>query len=111
MIPNPWVIIGAILVAVSVYFYGHHKGWDDRDIEMQAEIAVKNEEARTKEQELAKQLNEQSSKLLEANNVINEKQSSLGLRLPQGLLIRQSAHLDHESLMPDYSLLQFQYVF
>ena len=51
MIPNPWVIIGAILVAVSVYFYGHHKGWDDRDIEMQAEIAVKNEEARTKEQE------------------------------------------------------------
>ncbi len=31
MIPNPWVILGAILVAVSVYFYGHHKGWDERD--------------------------------------------------------------------------------
>jgi len=28
----------------------------DRDIEMQAEIAVKNEEARLKEQELAKQI-------------------------------------------------------
>ena len=86
MIPNPWVIIGAILVAVSVYFYGHHKGWDDRDIEMQAEIAVKNEEARTKEQELAKQLNEQSSKLLEANNVINEKQSSLDRAIRAGKL-------------------------
>ena len=84
MIPNPWVIIGAILVAVSVYFYGHHKGWDDRDIEMQAEIATKNEEARTKEQELAKQLNEQSSKLLEANNVINEKQSSLDRAIRAG---------------------------
>jgi flagellar capping protein FliD len=84
MIPNPWMILGAILVAVSVYFYGHHKGWDDRDIEMQAEIAVKNEEARVKEQELAKQLNEQSSKLLEANNAITEKQSSLDRAIRSG---------------------------
>jgi hypothetical protein len=84
MIPNPWVILGAILVAVSVYFYGHHKGWDERDAEMQAEIAVKNEESRVKEQELAKQLNEQSSKLLEANNAITEKQSSLDRAIRAG---------------------------
>jgi len=84
MIPNPWVILGAILVAVSVYFYGHHKGWDERDAEMQAEIAIKNEESRTKEQELAKQLNEQSSKLLEANNAISEKQSSLDRAIRAG---------------------------
>ncbi len=78
------MILGAILVAVSVYFYGHPKGWDDRDIEMQAEIAVKNEESRVKEQELAKQLNEQSSKLLEANNAITEKQSSLDRAIRAG---------------------------
>jgi hypothetical protein len=84
MIPNPWVILGAILVAVSVYFYGHHKGWDDRDIEMQAEIAVKNEEARIKEQELTKQLNENSTKLMEANNAITEKQSSLDRAIRAG---------------------------
>jgi hypothetical protein len=84
MIPNPWVILGAILVAVSVYFYGHHKGWDDRDIEMQAEIAVKNEEARVKEQELTKQLNENSTKLMEANNAITEKQSSLDRAIRAG---------------------------
>ena len=84
MIPNPWMILGAILVAVSVYFYGHHKGWDERDAEMQAEIAVKNEESRVKEQELAKQLNEQSSKLLEANNAITEKQSSLDRAIRAG---------------------------
>ena len=84
MIPNPWMILGAILVAVSVYFYGHHKGWDERDAEMQAEIAVKNEESRVKEQELAKQLNEQSSKLLEANNAISEKQSSLDRAIRAG---------------------------
>ena len=84
MIPNPWMILGAILVAVSVYFYGHHKGWDDRDIEMQAEIAVKNEEARVKEQELTKQLNENSPKLQEANNAITEKQSSLDRAIRAG---------------------------
>lgn len=84
MIPNPWVILGAILVAVSVYFYGHHKGWDDRDIEMQAEIAVKNEEARVKEQELTKQLNDNSTKLMEANNAITEKQSSLDRAIRAG---------------------------
>ena len=98
MIPNPWVILGAILVAVSVYFYGHHKGWDDRDIEMQAEIAVKNEEARVKEQELTKQLNENSTKLQEANNAITEKQSSLDrairagrLRLPSTSCVQASS--------------------
>ena len=98
MIPNPWVILGAILVAVSIYFYGHHKGWDERDAEMQAEIAVKNEESRVKEQELAKQLNEQSSKLLEANNAITEKQSSLDrairagrVRLPSTSCIQTSS--------------------
>ena len=84
MIPNPWMILGAICVAVSVYFYGHHKGWDERDAEMQVEIAVKNEESRVKEQELAKQLNDQSSKLLEANNAITEKQSSLDRAIRAG---------------------------
>ena len=84
MIPNPWMILGAIFVAVSVYFYGHHRGWDERDAEMQAEIAVKNEESRVKEQELAKQLNDQSSKLLEANNAISEKQSSLDRAIRAG---------------------------
>jgi hypothetical protein len=98
MIPNPWMILSAILVAVSVYFYGHHKGWDERDAEMQAEIAVKNEESRVKEQELAKQLNENSTKLQEANNAITEKQSSLDrairagrVRLPSTSCIQTSS--------------------
>lgn len=97
MIPNPWVILGVLLALAGFYGYGHHKGWVERDAEMQAEIAVKNEEARTKEQELAKQLNDQSSKLLEANNVINEKQSSLDrairagrVRLPSSSCVQTS---------------------
>ena len=84
MIPNPWVILGVLLALAGFYGYGHHRGWDDRDIEMQAEIAVKNEEARVKEQELTKQLNENSTKLQEANNAITEKQSSLDRAIRAG---------------------------
>jgi len=84
MIPNPWLILGVLLALAGFYGYGHHRGWDDRDIEMQAEIAVKNEEARVKEQELTKQLNENSTKLMEANNAITEKQSSLDRAIRAG---------------------------
>ena len=97
MIPNPWVILGVLLSLAGFYGYGHHKGWVDRDIEMQSEIAVKNEEARTKEQELTKQLNENSTKLQEANNAITEKQSSLDrairagrVRLPSSSCVQTS---------------------
>jgi hypothetical protein len=86
MIPNPWVILGVLLALAGFYGYGHHKGWADRDIEMQSEIAVKNEEARVKEQELTKQLNENSTKLQEANNAITEKQSSLDRAIRAGRL-------------------------
>ena len=84
MIPNPWMILGAILVAVSVYFYGHHTGWVERDFEMQAEIGKKNEESRAKEQEMSTKLNEQSSKLQEANNVLDQKQSALDRAIRAG---------------------------
>ena len=84
MIPNPWVILGVLLALAGFYGYGHHKGWAERDAEMQAEIAVKNEESRVKEQELTKQLTENSTKLMEANNAITEKQSSLDRAIRAG---------------------------
>ncbi len=74
---NPYFIIAAMIAVGGAYGYGHHVGWGDRDAEMQVEIAKKNDEAREKETQLAQQLNEQSTKLSEANNVINQKQSSL----------------------------------
>ena len=97
---NPWMIIGAIVMAVSVYFYGHHKGWAERDQEMQAEIAVKNEEARTKEQELTKQLNDNSTKLQEANNAINEKQSALERAIRAGRVRLPSSCVQASSSAP-----------
>jgi hypothetical protein len=83
---NPWLIIGVLVALGSFYSYGHHKGWVERDAEMQSEIAQKNEEARAKEQELTKQLNDNSSKLQEANNAISEKQTSLDRAIRAGSL-------------------------
>ena len=87
---NPYFIIGAMIAVGGAYGYGHHVGWGDRDAEMQVEIAKKNEEAREKETQLAQQLNEQSSKLSEANNVINQKQSSLDRAIRDGRLRLQT---------------------
>ena len=81
---NPWVILAVFLAFFGFYGYGHHVGWVDRDTEMQIEIASKNEESRAKEQELTKQLNDQSYKLQEANNAISEKQSSLNKLISAG---------------------------
>jgi len=83
---NPWLIVGVLVALGSFYGYGHHKGWVERDAEMQSEIAQKNEEARLKEQELNKQLNDNSTKLQEANNAITEKQSSLDRAIRSGSL-------------------------
>jgi len=83
---NPWLIIGVLVALSGFYTYGHHKGWVERDAEMQSEIAQKNEEARAKEQELTKQLNDNSTKLQEANNAISEKQTSLDRAIRAGSL-------------------------
>ena len=58
---------------------------------MQAEIAIKNEESREKERVLNEKLNENSSKLQEANNAINEKQSALDRAIRAGRVRLPSA--------------------
>jgi len=85
-LPNPWFILGAISVATSAYFWGHHKGWDARDQEMQAQIAKLNEESRTKEQELSKSVNEKSYALRKANDEITKKQSDISKLVDAGSL-------------------------
>jgi cell division protein FtsB len=41
---NPWVILGAIAVAFSVYLYGHHAGYAKKEQEDRLLIAQKNSE-------------------------------------------------------------------
>ena len=83
-LPNPYVILGAIVVAIGLYFYGHHEGWRERDLEMQAEIAKKNEEARKTEEKLTEQVNQTASKLQEANDVVTQKQTALDRAIRSG---------------------------
>jgi hypothetical protein len=66
------------------YKYGHSNGWDQRDAEMQIEIARKNEEARAKEQEMAKAVADKETELRKANNVIAKKQTDLNSAIRAG---------------------------
>ena len=85
-IPKAYLILAALVAAISIYFFGHHKGWVQRDLEMQVEIAKKNEESRAKEQALSQQINDTSSKLLEANNVLDKKSTDLDRAIRAGRL-------------------------
>ena len=82
--PNPWMIIGVICVVLGTYKYGTHEGYKERDAEMQQEIARLNQASRAKEQKLAEDLNQTSSQLKEANDVVNQKQSSLDAAIRSG---------------------------
>ena len=83
-IPLPYIALGILIALFGSYRGGYHFGWDDRDKEMQIEIAKKNEEARAKEQKLNEQLNANAAKLQETTNVINEKQTALDRAIRAG---------------------------
>jgi hypothetical protein len=83
-IPKVYLILGAVLAALGVYFFGHHKGWNERDMEMKVEIAKKNEQSRQVEQKLTEQINDTSTKLLEANNVLDKKSTDLDRAIRAG---------------------------
>ena len=87
-----------ILTVIGLYRWGYGRGWGDRDAEMQAVIAQKNEESRAKERQMAVRLNESSTKLLEANNALDQKSSALDrairagrVRLPAASCIQSTA--------------------
>ena len=84
MIPNPTLILAALSVGLTVYFYGHHVGYVDKETEVQLEIAHKNDEARATEQALNQKLNENATALQEANDAITEKQTALDRAIRAG---------------------------
>jgi hypothetical protein len=81
---NPTVLCVAMIVVSGTYAIGHHYGWAKRDQEMQLEIAKKNEEAREIEHKLTDKLNENQTRLQEANNAISEKQTALDRAIRAG---------------------------
>jgi hypothetical protein len=80
----PAIALVALLTVGGFYKYGYSNGWDDRDTEMQIEIAKKNEEARAKEQEMAKAVADKENELRKANDVISKKQMDLNSAIRAG---------------------------
>jgi hypothetical protein len=85
-IPLPWLIVGALVSLFGTYQVGHHYGWLERDNDMKIAIAKKNEEARQIEQNMGEKLNQQSLKLQEATNAINQKTTALAVANRAGKL-------------------------
>jgi len=85
-IPSPYLILGAVIAALGIYFTGHHNGWTERDMEMQVEIAKRNEEAREVERNMTSKLNANATKLEETNNVLAQKSTDLDRAIRAGRL-------------------------
>ena len=85
-IPLPWLIVGILVSLFGTYRVGHHYGWLERDGDMKIAIAKKNEEARQIEQNMGEKLNQQSAKLQEATNAINQKTTALAVANRAGKL-------------------------
>jgi hypothetical protein len=83
-VPLPWAATGALVIGLGSYFYGHHNGWYERDAQMQVEIARKNDEARTKEQEMAKAVASKDEELRKANTDVAKKQTDLNRLIAAG---------------------------
>ena len=102
MIPIPrsvYIALAIVLVVFGIYRYGHHVGWDERDQEMQAEIAKKNEQSRAIEQQLTEQISNTSTQLKEANDAVSKKQFDLerairagSVRLPSSSCVQTSSN-------------------
>lgn len=84
LLRNPWLILGALSAVLTAYFYGHHAGFVQRDLEMQVEIAASNEEARQREHALNEQINTTQLTLKEATDAITQKQTALDRAISSG---------------------------
>jgi hypothetical protein len=90
-IPSPYLLLGALIAAIGIYFTGHHYGWTERDMEMQVEIAKKDAEAREIEHVMNGKLNQNAIKLEEANNVLTQKSTDLDRAIRAGRVRLPSA--------------------
>ena len=77
-------VLVTLLVIFGIYRFGFHKGWKERDVEMQAAIATANEKSRATEQKLTEQITANANQLQEANDALNEKSSALDRAIRAG---------------------------
>jgi hypothetical protein len=93
-------VLLALLAIFGIYKYGYNSGWGDRDAEMQAQIAAKNEHARQLEQEMVKVVADKDAELRKANDVVNKKQTDLNRLIATGRVRLPSASCVQASPSP-----------
>jgi hypothetical protein len=70
ILPNPWVLLGALAMAIGAYFYGHHEGYAQKEGEDAVVIAEKN-----RQMEIAK--DDADEKLKDAQQQLTVAQGKL----------------------------------
>ena len=93
-------VLITLLVIFGIYRFGFDEGWTKRDVEMQAEIARKNEEARQTEQRLSDQINTHATKLEEVNHALDQKSSALDRAIRTGRVRLPTASCSQASVNP-----------
>lgn len=83
---NPYVMLALVLALLGAYGTGHHKGYVERDLEMQAEIARMNEEARVKERSMQAAANTNATNLRKANQDAQDQIARLNSDVSTGAL-------------------------
>jgi hypothetical protein len=96
----PVLALVAVLVTGGFYKYGYKNGWKERDNEMQLVIAKRNEEARQKEQDMAKAMTEKDAELRKANDDVSKKQTDLNRLIAAGRVRLPSASCVQASQNP-----------
>lgn len=113
--PSPWVLLGALVLAISAYFYGHSQGeavvqaqWQAEKAEANAQAALAinkaQEAARATERRQAQQFQQVEAKLLEDNRKVqNEKNDLLAAARNGGLRLPSTKGANSNSGMPETS--------
>ncbi len=82
--PNPWVIVGMLALAIGAYFYGHDQGGKEVLAQWNAEKAVANAQA-------AKVLDEERTKA-----AAKERAQAANFRVAEARLLRETKKVQDE---------------
>jgi len=79
-------VIVAICVVIGAYFYGHHNGYSEAEIEVAKAVAKANEETAKKDQESQSKINTLSTQLVKAKQNAATKSQKLDSAIATGAL-------------------------
>ena len=79
--PSPWLILGLLLALASVFEYGHHEGYKERETEDAVVIGHKNQEMQDAKEQADAELKKTQDKLTTAQKQFRDAVHSGNQRL------------------------------